>query len=75
MLNRCRGFSPGPEKLFGRLTILFTREIMTENIGRFDTGVVVDGEDRVAARFPFLHAQMIFRKKSIQGIPRGILAR
>jgi hypothetical protein len=48
---------------------------MTENIGRFDTDVVIDGEDRVAARFPFLHAQMIFRKKSMQGIPRGILAR
>jgi hypothetical protein len=75
MLNRYRGFSPGPEKLFGRLTILFTCKIMTKYIGCFHADVVVDGEDRVPARFPFLNAQMIFHKKSMQGVPRGILAR
>ena len=66
---------PGPEKLFGRLTILFTCEVMTEYIGCFHADVVVDCEDCVPACFPFFKAEMRFRKKSMEGVPRGILTR
>jgi hypothetical protein len=68
-VKRCRGFSPGPEKLFGRLTILFTSKIMTEYIGCFHADGVVDGEDCVPACFRFFYAKMRFRKKCMQGVP------
>jgi hypothetical protein len=74
VLKRCRGFPPGPELLLGRLTILFTSKVMTENIGCFHADVVVNSENCVPARFALLHAQMIFCKKYMQSFPRGILA-
>ena len=63
-----------PEKLFGRLTILFTNKIMTEYIGCFHADVLVDCEDSVPASFPFSYAKMRFRKKCMEGFPRGALA-
>jgi hypothetical protein len=68
-LKRCRGFPPGTEKKFGRLTILLTSKIMTEYIGCFHADGVVDCEEGVPARFPLLDAEMIFRKQCMQRFP------